>query len=95
MQDEDGDYPDWIEIHNNSAFEIDLSSYALSDNTDRLVKWRFPNGSVIEPNGYFVVFASGKDRNTQDHTQWPHANFKLRSNGETVTLSDIQGRLLD
>ena len=95
LQDEDGDYPDWIEIHNNSAFEIDLSSYALSDNTDRLVKWRFPNGSVIEPNGYFVVFASGKDRNTQDHTQWPHANFKLRSNGETVTLSDIQGRLLD
>lgn len=94
LKDEDGDYPDWIEIHNTTNQTIDLSNYALSDSTDKLVKWRFPQGSIIAPNGYFVVFASKKDRAAAEGS-WPHANFKLRSNGETVILSDIQGRMVD
>ena len=94
LKDEDGDYPDWIEIHNTTNQAIDLSNYALSDSTDKLVKWRFPQGCVIEPNGYFVVFASKKDRAAAEGS-WPHASFKLRSNGETVILSDIQGRMID
>ncbi len=49
---------------------------------------------MIEPNGYFVVFASKKDRAAAEGS-WPHASFKLRSNGETVILSDIQGRMID
>ena len=94
LADEDGEYPDWIELHNTSSRAIDLSGYALSDSPDSLVKWRFPQGAVIKPNGYFVVFASGKDRAAAPGS-WPHASFKLRSNGETVILSDIQGRMLD
>ena len=94
LKDEDGDYPDWIEIRNTTNQAIDLSNYALSDSADKLVKWRFPQGSVIEANGYFVVFASKKDRAAAEGS-WPHASFKLRSNGETVILSDIQGRMID
>ena len=94
LKDGDGDYPDWIELHNTSSKAIDLSNYALSDAPDSLVKWRFPQGAVIEPGGYYVVFASGKDKGP-DSTGWPHAGFKLRSNGETVILSDIQGRMVD
>lgn len=94
LRDEDGEYPDWIELRNTSSQPIDLSGYALSDDPDRLVKWRFPRGCVIEPSGYFVVFASDKDRAAADGS-WPHANFRLRSNGETVILSDVQGRLVD
>ncbi|MBR4039147.1 MAG: lamin tail domain-containing protein [Clostridia bacterium] len=94
LRDEDGEYPDWIELRNNSGKAIDLSNYALSDDPDSLVKWRFPQGAVIQPGGYYVVFASGKDRVGADGG-WPHASFKLRSDGETVILSDIQGRMLD
>ena len=94
LRDEDGEYPDWIELHNTSNKAIDLSNYALSDDPDSLVKWRFPQGSVIEPGGYFVVYASGKDR-AGVNGGWPHAGFKLRSDGETVILADIQGRMLD
>ena len=94
LRDEDGEYPDWIELHNTSGKAIDLSNYALSDDPDSLVKWRFPQGTVIEAGGYYVVYASGKDRAGTDGG-WPHASFKLRSNGETVILSDIQGRMLD
>lgn len=71
-----------------------MSNYALSDDPDKLVKWRFPQGSVIEPGGYFLVFASGKDRPAAAGS-WPHASFRLRSDGETVILSDVQGRMLD
>lgn len=94
LKDEDGEYPDWIELHNTSSKPIDLSNYALSDNPDSLLKWRFPQGSVIEPGGYFVVFASGKDRPAASGS-WPHASFRLRSDKETVILSDVQGRMLD
>ncbi len=94
LKDEDGEYPDWIELHNTSDKAIDLSNYALSDDPDSLVKWRFPQGSVIEAGGYYVVYASGKDR-AGANGGWPHASFKLRSEGETVILSDIQGRMLD
>lgn len=45
LKDEDGDYPDWIEIHNTTNQAIDLSNYALSDSTDKLVKWRFPQAA--------------------------------------------------
>ncbi len=94
LRDEDGEYPDWIELHNTSALPIDLSNYALSDDSDRLVKWRFPQGTVIDPGAYYVVYASGKDR-AGTNGGWPHASFRLRSNGETVILSDIQGRMVD
>ena len=94
LKDEDGEYPDWIELHNTSSKAINLSNYALSDDPDSLVKWRFPQGAVIEPGGYYVVFASGKDR-PGANGGWPHASFKLRSDGETVILADIQGRMLD
>lgn len=95
LRDDDGDYSDWIEIRNNSNQTIDLSNYALSDDPDRPIKWRFPAGCVIEPGAYYVVFASGKDRVSNEVGGWPHASFRLRSNGETVLLYDIQGRLVD
>ncbi len=94
LKDEDGEYPDWIELKNTSNKAIDLSNYALSDDPDSLVKWRFPQGAVIQPGGYYVVYASGKER-AGANGGWPHAGFKLRSDGETVILSDIQGRMLD
>lgn len=94
LADEDGEYPDWIELHNRSSQPIDLSTYALSDNPDNLIKWRFPPGCVIPANGYFVIYASGKDRPAANGL-WPHARFRLRSNGDTVILSDIQGHMLD
>jgi hypothetical protein len=94
LMDEDGAYSDWVELYNNSDRAVDLSAFALSDNPDKRVKWRFPKGAVIEPRGYFVVFASGKDR-TGDETHMPHANFGLRAEKGAVLLSDIQGNLVD
>lgn len=94
LADEDGDYSDWIELYNNSDREINLSNYALSDNVDKRVKWRFPQDAFIAPHGYYLVFASGKNRPGGEGLH-PHTNFGLSAEKETVMLSDIHGQLVD
>ncbi|MFV2068515.1 MAG: CotH kinase family protein, partial [Pirellulales bacterium] len=59
--DSDGNFSDWIEIHNPSDASINLIGWSLTDDANNLDKWQFPYLN-IEPGGYQVVFASGKDR---------------------------------
>lgn len=61
LADEDGDYPDWLELYNAGTAEVNLDQYGLSDNPDEPFKWRFPS-TYLEPGGHILVFASGKDR---------------------------------
>ncbi|MGQ8336751.1 CotH kinase family protein [Sunxiuqinia sp. A32] len=64
LQDEDGDFPDWIEIINTSSASINLSDYYLSDDINDPTQWQFPN--IILPSKQFaLVFASGKDRSAE------------------------------
>ncbi len=62
IADEDGDFEDWIELHNSGNQPVDLAGWGLSDNPANPFKWQIPEGSVIAPGGHFLVFASGKDR---------------------------------
>lgn len=75
---------DWIELKNTSSVAIDLAGMYLSDNPDIPLKWQFPPDTVIEPEGYLIVWAD------EDGGDEPglHANFKLASAGETVWLFD-------
>lgn len=59
--DEDGDYPDWIELFNSGRDTLDLTGYTISDRPDDTSKWRFPT-VIIPPRHFQVIFASGKDR---------------------------------
>lgn len=93
LRDEDGDLSDWLELKNNSDKDIMLENLALSDNPLRPVKWVFPEGSFIPAHGYYVVFCSGKDRMSPQG--YPHTNFSLAAEGETVTLSTRQGQMVD
>jgi len=61
LMDEDGDYPDWIELYNSGDAALNLNGYSLTDNIDAPRKWIFPE-IVIEPHKYLITFASGKDR---------------------------------
>lgn len=91
VADDAGEYDDWIELYNRTSQAVDLSGYGLSDNPANLFKWVFSAGSVIAPNGYFIVWAD-EDGGTQGPL---HASFKLSADGETLTLADPQGNLLD
>ena len=94
LRDEDGDLSDWIELYNAGSERIQLSDYALSDNEEKLTKWFFPQGAYIDPGQYYIVFCSGKDR-TGAQTGYPHTNFSLSAEGETVTLSNALAQLAD
>ncbi len=90
IQDEDGDFPDWIEFFNQGDHVLDLEDYGLSDDPEDPFLWRFPSVE-IQPGGFLLVFASGKDRVGSEL----HANFKIKTSGEPLLLSNATGQVLD
>ena len=91
LADEDGDFSDWIEVHNPDATAINLDGYFLSDDTADLRGWEFP-AVTIEPGAFLVVFASNKDRS--DPAGELHANFKLSANAGYLALVAADGLTL-
>lgn len=81
LADEDGDYPDWIEILNPDDEPVDLGGFHLTDDADRPNRWVFPP-TVLEAGQRLVVFASGKDRDVGEL----HADFRLSAAGEYLGL---------
>ena len=87
ISDEDGDFSDWIEIHNPTTTAINLSNWCLTDNADNLTKWRFP-AITIAPGNFLIVWASSKNRLNTDQL---HTNFALSNNGEYLALVQPNG----
>lgn len=81
--DEDGDAPDWIEIHNAGTNSVNLNGWFLTDKASDLTQWRFP-GTNLLPNAYLLIFASGKDRRVPGAPL--HTSFQLRGGGEYLAL---------
>ncbi len=88
LLDADGDSSDWIELYNPTDRTFDLGGWYLTDNSDNLTKWQFPSGTKLSPNGYLVVFASGKDRKTGEL----HTNFQLAAGGSYLAVVKSDGR---
>jgi len=91
IQDSDGDYPDWIELYNAGEDAINLEGYSISDDIELAAKWVFPSITLL-PNEFLFIFAS--DKNRYDTTEL-HTNFKIKSGGEFLLLSDNFGELVD
>jgi len=88
LADEDGDYPDWIELYNSSTNAVNLDHWYLTDSSKNLMKWRFP-ATNIGPNSFMVVFASGKDRTVPG--QWLHTSFQIKASGGFLALVKPDG----
>ena len=74
LPDEDGDYSDWIELHNPTTADITLQGYHLTNNDNDLERWEFP-ATPLPAGAYMVVFASEKDRAVAGKEL--HTNFNL------------------
>lgn len=61
LVDEDGDYPDWIELFNAGDTPLNLTGFGLSDNRSNLQKWQFPDVDM-QPGEHRIVYASDKNR---------------------------------
>lgn len=90
--DENGVCQDYFELHNTTGTTIDLSGWFVSDVIGQPIRWRLPDGFVLQPDEYRIIYASGLDRADAEH---PHANFGLSSEGEAVVLADSRGRVVD
>ncbi|MBL0013330.1 MAG: CotH kinase family protein [Flavobacterium sp.] len=90
ITDANGEYEDWIELHNNTNTTLSLDNLFLTDSSTNLIKWQFPNGITIEPDGYLIVWAD-----EDGGQEGLHASFKLSSSGESVILAYANGTILD
>ncbi len=89
VQDEDGEWSDWIELHNPSNSPVNLGGMFLTGDRAWKSQWAFPAGTMIAAKGYLLVFASGKNRATAGSEL--HANFKLGDEGEYLALIAADG----
>jgi hypothetical protein len=93
--DGDGNASDWIELHNTSSSEVDLTGWYLTDDSANLQRWQFPSVS-IPGGGFLIVFASGQEVDDYvDGLGYLHTNFKLSRNDndehESVVLVEPDG----
>jgi hypothetical protein len=88
LADQDGQYSDWIEIHNPTPSSVNLDGYFLTDDASLPTKWRIP-AVTLPAGGNLVVFASNKDRAVAG--QQLHTNFELGASGEYLALVKPDG----
>ena len=89
--DESGEYDDWLEIANPTTEPLDLSGYGLTDGLAADEEpWIIPNGTVVLPGKFLLIWCD------EDEDQGSfHASFKLSADGETVSLINPDGALVD
>lgn len=80
-------YPDWIEITNVGANEINLYGWSIARSADPSDVYCFPRIS-LKPGEYYVVYA---DKGAGDD----HAPFRISSSGETLLLLNASGNTVD
>ncbi|MFH1052106.1 MAG: lamin tail domain-containing protein [bacterium] len=79
LEDDKGNFSDWIELYNSSNSDVNIGGYYLTDDMDTLNMWKIPSGTTIPAKAYLLFWASGDNSNR-------HTNFKLSVTGETLAL---------
>jgi spore coat protein CotH len=88
LADPQGQYEDWLELHNLRDTPVNLTGMYLTDKIDNPKKWAFPADTTIPAHGYLLVWL---DEDGKAETGL-HANFKLSRNGEIIMLVDTDAR---
>ncbi len=90
QKDPAGEYEDWIELHNNTNTDIDVSNWYLSDNFSWRKKWKFPVGTSITAHGYLIIWCD-----SQVTQAGLHSTYKLNKGGEEIILCKPDTSLSD
>ena len=85
----DGSTPDWVELYNCSAADVNLSGYGLSGAASS-VRYAFPQDTVLKAGEYLVVPCDGSEGKGINAA---HMGL-LAQGGETVFLTRPDGTLL-
>ena len=85
LADDDGLFPDWVELYNYGTEAVDLSGFYLCCGGDR---WAL-SGTRLEPGAYLVIFCSGDGRDNR------HSSFTISKDGATLTLESEAGFVVE
>lgn len=88
--DQDGEFDDWVEIHNRTDEDVNLQGYFLSDNHGNRTRFTFPD-TVLEAGGYIVVWCDGQIEQEGLHTEYGLNG----SEGERIILVDPDTTVID
>ncbi|MGE5295574.1 MAG: lamin tail domain-containing protein [Solirubrobacterales bacterium] len=89
--DSQGEYDDWVELHNAGDTQANLTGMCLTDDEKVPAKWRIPYGTKIAAKEYLVIWL---DQDIADSGL--HASFGLNASGDQLLLYDVDGvTLLD
>lgn len=91
VQNEYGEYADWIELKNTTNEALSLFGLFLSDDATNLMKFAFPENAGIAAGAYHVIFAD----EMPSTEEFIHCNFKLSADGEAIYLSSAGGQIID
>jgi hypothetical protein len=82
-------FPDWVELHNAGATEVDLAGWSLTDDSAPR-KFVFPSGTRVPAGGYLVVWCDATNIVGE-----LHSGFALSRSGETISLFDAATNRVD
>ncbi len=84
--DAQGNFHDWVELHNAGRKPLSLGGYALTDGNNT---WMLPS-MELAADGYLVVFCDGEGKTEL------HANLKLKAaGGETLAIKNAAGEVVE
>ena len=83
IEDASGGTPDWIEIHNTGARDIDLQGMFITDDPHIPTQYKIPESIIVPAGGYTLLWAGGEPGGD-------HLPFKLSGAGEAVALFDTR-----
>ncbi|NPA31843.1 MAG: DUF11 domain-containing protein, partial [Chloroflexi bacterium] len=95
---------EFVEIYNASSTAVDLSGWQLADGdvvagTYEYLHFTFPNGVVLQPGEYAVIWVGSPSPATQApaaaYQAWLNRRPQLRNAGDDVELFDAQEQLVD
>ena len=90
-----GQYPDWIELHNPNSAAFNLAGMRLSDAPNNAAPWTFPTGASISANGHLVVWFDDTRPASIELEPALNTGRALNGNSGGVYLFNTQGQLVD
>ena len=86
-----GDFADWLELYNETAEDVDIGGWTMTDDLSDPVKWTVPAGTTVPAGGYLLIWADSLD----EVGLGIHGGFKLSGSGEQIGLYDLGSAAVD
>jgi hypothetical protein len=88
---------DWVEVYNPHPYTLDITGWVFKDEDDSH-SYVFPEGTLIEANGYLVLCADGAAFSTlfpEVDNYIGDIGFGLSSGGELIRIYNASATLID